>query len=205
MIKESFNGMNPVTIIALFAALCEGSAATALPFLAEDNQDIYVWFLITFPSALTFMFFLTLNFNHQVLYAPSDFSNEKNFLKAFKKATTELKLHPHTEPSEPLPFDRLRPLPRLLLHATNKIDIFYGGPISCKSDIEHLLSVLDMTDTTGQYADHHNSRLILLLRKKIKHDNDDELTSLLRRRSVESAHAETFAILTTDSSDFVVL
>ncbi|MGV8918674.1 MAG: hypothetical protein ACOH2R_12860 [Pseudomonas sp.] len=203
MIKESFTAMNPVTIIALFAALCEGSAATALPFLEEDNQDIYVWFLITFPSALTFMFFLTLNFNHKVLYAPSDFSNEKNFLKAFKKVTTDLKSMTHIDPSQPL--DHLRPLPRLLLHSTYPLDVLYGGPVSCRGDIERLLSALDSTYTTTTSAPEHSAKLILLLRKQNKHENDDELISPLRRRAVKSANGETFAILTADSSHFVLL
>ncbi|MDB6144416.1 MAG: hypothetical protein JWP80_3460 [Pseudomonas sp.] len=89
MIKTPLSAMNPVSIIALFAALSEASAATALPFLDENNRDLYVWFLIVFPSALTFLFFLTLNFNYKVLYAPSDFSNEKNFLKIIKKNDKE--------------------------------------------------------------------------------------------------------------------
>jgi hypothetical protein len=105
MIKESIHGMNPVNVIALFAALSEASAATALPFLDEDSQDIYVWFLIVFPFALTFMFFLTLNFNYTVLYAPSDFSNEKNFLKIFKKPDLPLKNSTHPEPAKPPPSD----------------------------------------------------------------------------------------------------
>ena len=91
MNKNPITGMNPVRIIALFAALSEASAATALPFLHEDNQTIYVWFLIAFPCTLTLMFFLTLNFNHKALYAPSDFSNEKNFLKVSKKPRFLLK------------------------------------------------------------------------------------------------------------------
>ncbi|MDB6051673.1 MAG: hypothetical protein JWR17_4419 [Pseudomonas sp.] len=86
MIKNSIKALTPVHVIALFASLCEASAATALPYLDENNQGIYVWFLIAFPSALTFLFFLTLNFNHKVLYGPSDFSNENNFLKAIKKS-----------------------------------------------------------------------------------------------------------------------
>jgi hypothetical protein len=91
MIKTSLNAMNPVSVIALFAGLSEASAATALPFLDEDNRDIYVWFLIIFPCTLTFLFFLTLNFNYKVLYAPSDFSNEKNFLKIIKNNEFSLK------------------------------------------------------------------------------------------------------------------
>lgn len=91
MIRTSLNALNPVSIIALFAGLSEASAATALPFLGENNRDIYVWFLIVFPCTLTFLFFLTLNFNYKVLYAPSDFSNEKNFLKIIKNNEFALK------------------------------------------------------------------------------------------------------------------
>lgn len=42
-----------------------------------------------FPTVLVGVFFLTLNFNHKVLYAPSDYKNEDNFLKLFGKASTE--------------------------------------------------------------------------------------------------------------------
>jgi hypothetical protein len=62
--------MNPIGIIAMFAALCEASATTVLPHLDEDSRQIYIWFLIAFPSVLVVLFFLTLNFNHHVLYAP---------------------------------------------------------------------------------------------------------------------------------------
>ena len=44
-----------------------------------------------FPVFLVGIFFLTLNFNHKVLYAPSDYKNEDNFLKSFGKATTQEK------------------------------------------------------------------------------------------------------------------
>ncbi|WP_397451690.1 hypothetical protein [Pseudomonas sp. NA-150] len=203
MLKESLNAMNPVTVIALFAALCEGSAATALPFLADENQDIYVWFLISFPTALTLLFFLTLNFNHKVLYAPSDFSNEKNFLKAFKKSTIELKSNAHADPSDAAQLGHLRPLPKLLLPPDKKIDVFYGGFISSRHDIEHLISILDLCETAEKPTSKHRARLILLLKKQNKHD--EELISPLRRRSIETAYAEIFAILATDSSDVIVL
>jgi hypothetical protein len=64
--------INPISIIAMFAALCEASATTVLPYLDEDSRQIYIWFLIAFPSILVVLFFLTLNFNHHVLYAPHD-------------------------------------------------------------------------------------------------------------------------------------
>jgi hypothetical protein len=62
--------LNPISVIAMFAALCEASATTVLPYLNEENRQVYLWFLIAFPSALVVMFFLTLNFNNKVLYGP---------------------------------------------------------------------------------------------------------------------------------------
>lgn len=70
-----------MSIIAIFATLSETSAAVSLPFLDEDNQEIYIWFLISFPFYLLFLFFYTLNFNHKSLYAPSDFNKSKQFIK----------------------------------------------------------------------------------------------------------------------------
>lgn len=74
---------NPMTVIATFALISETSAAVSLPFLENDERKIYIWFLISFPFYLLFLFFLTLNFNYRSLYAPSDFAQDDNFLKAF--------------------------------------------------------------------------------------------------------------------------
>lgn len=82
---------NPLTVIAIFAAIAEISGTTVLPFIESENQGIYIWFLMLFPVLLVTIFFLTLNFNHRVLYAPSDYKNEDNFLKSFGKATTQEK------------------------------------------------------------------------------------------------------------------
>lgn len=68
--------INPISIIAMFAALCEASATTVLPHLDEENRQIYIWFLIAFPSVLVVLFFLTLNFNSRVLYPPADQTKE---------------------------------------------------------------------------------------------------------------------------------
>lgn len=95
---------NPLTIIAIFAGLAEVSGTVVLPFLKEDSQSLYVWFLMVFPTLLILLFFLTLNFNYKVLYAPSDFKDEDNFLKLFGKPTAEeriLKLNAEIEDEEP--------------------------------------------------------------------------------------------------------
>ncbi|WP_339545537.1 hypothetical protein [Pseudomonas sp. RA_35y_Pfl2_P32] len=88
---------NPMTIIAIFAALSETSAAVSLPFLDNDDREIYIWFLISFPFYLLFLFFITLNFNYKSLYAPSDFQKSKQFLKVIDDTTrSEKKSAPAT-------------------------------------------------------------------------------------------------------------
>lgn len=71
---------NPMTVIAIFATLSETSAAISLPFLDDDERDVYIWFLISFPFYLLFLFFATLNFNYRSLYAPSDFEKDEHFM-----------------------------------------------------------------------------------------------------------------------------
>lgn len=70
--KYSTRLINPITIIAIFAALAEASATSVLPYLGDQEREIYIWFLIAFPSALVVMFFLTINFNQKALFAPSE-------------------------------------------------------------------------------------------------------------------------------------
>ena len=77
---------NPMTIIAIFATLSETSAAVSLPFLDQEEKEIYVWFLISFPFYLLLLFFATLNFNYKSLYAPSDFEKGKHFVKVMDDA-----------------------------------------------------------------------------------------------------------------------
>ncbi|MFG6205406.1 hypothetical protein [Pseudomonas retamae] len=84
MIKLKNKIANPMTVIAIFAAISETSAAVSLPFLDNKDREIYVWFLISFPFYLLFLFFITLNFNYRSLYSPSDFDKDKNFLKVIE-------------------------------------------------------------------------------------------------------------------------
>ena len=90
---ENINGVrNPLTIIAIFAGLAEISGTGILPFIAETNQAIYIWFLMIFPVVLVVLFFLTLNFNPRVLYSPSDFRDEANYMKIFEPGSAAQKL-----------------------------------------------------------------------------------------------------------------
>ncbi|BBH47736.1 hypothetical protein [Pseudomonas sp. KU43P] len=65
----------PLTIIAVFAGIIESSALATLPFLSEESQNLYTWFLVGFPFFLTALFFLTLNFNYKSLYKPEETGN----------------------------------------------------------------------------------------------------------------------------------
>jgi hypothetical protein len=71
---------NPLTIIAIFAGIAEVSGTLVLPFVSEANQFLFIYFLIAFPSVLILLFFVTLNFNNKVLYAPSDYKDEDNYI-----------------------------------------------------------------------------------------------------------------------------
>jgi len=77
---------NPLTIVAIFAGLAEIGGTIVLPLLDSDIQSIFVWYVMGFPTLLVILFFLTLNFNHRVLYAPSDYTDEANFMKGVKQA-----------------------------------------------------------------------------------------------------------------------
>jgi len=55
---------NPMTIIAIFAALSETSAAVSLPFLNQEERELYVWFLISFPFYLLLLFIFIIFFAH---------------------------------------------------------------------------------------------------------------------------------------------
>jgi len=86
--KSTSTVSNPLTIIAIFAGLAEIGGTGVLPFIEPDNQRLYIWFLMLFPSLLVTLFFCTLLYDNRVLYAPSDWENEENFFKdKFSKAT----------------------------------------------------------------------------------------------------------------------
>lgn len=79
---EKIRGIqNPLTIIALFAALAEIASTAALAAVSNELQPIFIWFVMGFPTLLVVAFFVTLNFNPKVLYAPSDFRTDESFLQ----------------------------------------------------------------------------------------------------------------------------
>lgn len=91
MIEKVAHIKNPLTVIAMFAGIAEVSGTVVLPFLDDSTQGTYVWFLMVFPCLLVTAFFGTLLFKHHVLYAPSDFKDEKIFANMFKPGSLALR------------------------------------------------------------------------------------------------------------------
>lgn len=74
---------NPLTVIAIFAGVTEVGGTFVLPHITDVyNQRLYIFFLTIFPAYLITLFFMMLWKKHTHLYAPSDYSNENNFVAA---------------------------------------------------------------------------------------------------------------------------
>lgn len=71
---------NPLTVIAVFAALAEINATVSIGLIDKELQSIFIWFVIAFPTLLIVAFFITLNFNTKSLYSPSDYQQDDSFL-----------------------------------------------------------------------------------------------------------------------------
>ncbi len=84
MIENIKSISNPLTIIAIFSAIAEIAGTVSLKLVNTDLQYIFIWFVILFPTLLILLFFGTLNFNNKVLYAPSDFKDEQNFINTMR-------------------------------------------------------------------------------------------------------------------------
>jgi len=61
---------NPLSIIALFAALSEVAMTVTVLQLDEGNRGTFLWFTIIFPFLLITMFFLVLFVDSSLLYEP---------------------------------------------------------------------------------------------------------------------------------------
>lgn len=89
MVEKVKSVSNPLTTIAIFAVLAEVNATVSIALVNEDLQEIYVWFIILFPTILVILFFITLNYNTRVIYAPSDYKDDANFYKTLMGSQLE--------------------------------------------------------------------------------------------------------------------
>lgn len=115
---------NPLTIIGLFAGIAEVAGTAVLPLVSLELQKFFVWYVMGFPVLLVVLFFITLNKNPKVLYAPSDFVDEKNFMKLLTKAGETMN---NVIENNPLIENELKPLEKLVENMAlyyNHSDIF---------------------------------------------------------------------------------
>jgi predicted HTH transcriptional regulator len=50
--------------------------------LPPEIQQIFVYFVMAFPAVIVLLFFFVLYYKNIVLYAPSDFENQRHYLEA---------------------------------------------------------------------------------------------------------------------------
>ncbi|WP_299781248.1 hypothetical protein [uncultured Formosa sp.] len=135
---EKVNKINsPLTIIAIFAALAEVNATIAIGLINENLHYIFIWFVIGFPTLLVILFFITLNYNTKVMYSPSDFREDKNFIDSLYGQQSEKSKLPKVD------FDNfsksLEKMESKLLESLNKkINSTSNGTIT-KSELKEIL------------------------------------------------------------------
>lgn len=83
---------NPLTIIALFAALAEVAGTVSLKFLTPELQATFIWFVMGFPVLLVGLFFFVLIKNPKVLYGPGDYREDATYLSVLSSEKQSLSL-----------------------------------------------------------------------------------------------------------------
>ncbi|MFJ2363079.1 hypothetical protein ACIPIN_05040 [Pseudomonas sp. NPDC087697] len=215
MTKPQKKITNPMTIIAIFAALSETSAAVSLPFLDNQERQTYIWFLISFPFYLLFLFFITLNFNYKSLYAPSDFQKSKQFIKVIddsarpeknKKTSINDPIEKDNQPnsikeSAHAQFDELHS------HSSVKSTFKRGKPdylLQSAQDPPAYITFIANQFTRHQVplpASMHGMRIIDARWIRKKKDLGNLMTTLYLRKH---SHSETIVFLTSGESEHLI-
>ncbi|MFC3230387.1 hypothetical protein ACFOGJ_24270 [Marinibaculum pumilum] len=89
MIEKVGHVSNPLTVIAIFAAISEISLVGGMTVVAPELQRTYIWFVMIFPTILVVAFFGVLVWNRRVLYAPSDFRDDTAFIDLIQGQSRE--------------------------------------------------------------------------------------------------------------------
>lgn len=78
---------NPLSVIALFVLLVEAIATVTLIQVQDEMQIALplVWFIVLFPTMIALLFFSTLWWRHQFLYAPTEYRSDESFLTAMHR------------------------------------------------------------------------------------------------------------------------
>lgn len=81
---------NPLTIIGIFAGIAEVAGTIVLPNLKYELQIIFIYYVMLFPIFLVALFFIVLWKKPAVLYAPSDYHDEKNFVELIQNKIVDI-------------------------------------------------------------------------------------------------------------------
>lgn len=73
---------NPLTIIAIFAALAEVAGTISLATVPPELQRIFIWFVMGFPTLIVIAFFFILFIRPGNLYAPGDFRDDEGYFRS---------------------------------------------------------------------------------------------------------------------------
>jgi hypothetical protein len=83
MIQKRNRSNNPLTLITFFGGIPLVSIY-AVKYINMELQYLYICLVMGYLLLLTILTFLLLLFKPEVLYSPSDFKNEENFIKTMK-------------------------------------------------------------------------------------------------------------------------
>lgn len=83
---------NPLGIIALAFVFVYGIAGLFTSQTSLDSNSLFVLviFLVSFPCLVLFVFYLLVTKHHTKLYAPSDYTDEENFIKTLEIKVSHL-------------------------------------------------------------------------------------------------------------------
>jgi hypothetical protein len=71
---------NPLAMVAVFAAISEVAMAFVITKLPDKLQEIFIWFVMGFPTILVFVFFFVLYRRPAVFFSPGDYKKEELYV-----------------------------------------------------------------------------------------------------------------------------
>lgn len=195
MNKEKIYPSSPLGMIALFVFFIEAIATVSLKFLVEyDSKELpyIIQFIIWYPTLISMLFFATLWFKRECLFAPSDFREEKNFLDLFKHKIT-MSMGVVTEKDSAPPKNQAT---ESVIKYANALSYADAALTSAKVNPEHLVEASELLYEV------HNSRktdkvaaiyLARVLRQQKKYSEAIEvLASFIKSTDEVSAKADAY-------------
>lgn len=73
---------NPLTMVSVFAAISEVAMAYVITTLPDKLQEIFIWFVMGFPTVLVFIFFFILYKKPAVFFSPGDYKKEELYVSS---------------------------------------------------------------------------------------------------------------------------